>query len=468
MEASQKARFGELRHHATKLSGGGLVVLLDTGAVITPEAEAMLQALYSRSPASVYGHLEQIAEKGPDNFMSSFYVGYGHKSIGDCGTITLFIEGISMLAAKAVQDWMLYAGQEVSTRYVDFSTQRFENPVPFGVAKNLLDTLRNFYVEALPKVAESLTVRYPKSDEEKETVYLKAINARVFDILRGFLPAGATTSVAWHTNLRQAADKLALLRHHPLKEVQNIADALQIVLMQGYPSSFGHKRYNETETYNHEWMGNYYYLTDKNCPNFSLYRDDIAYDEIIGNQEIYAILKNRPAKTELPKFLGELGTMQFRFLLDFGSFRDIQRQRAVNQRMPLLTTGHGFDDWYLNELPKEIYSQAIIMLENCEFLIRDFTEGTFGTQISKEEAQYYIPMGYRVPQRITGDIPALVYLAELRATQFVHPTLQVRAHQIADALMSSLGQYGLNLFVDKNDVGRFDVRRGLQDIVQKS
>ena len=61
--------------------------------------------------------------------MSQFYVGYGHKSIGDCGSITIFIEGCSMLAAKAIQDTKLYNGQEASTRYIDFSQQAMINPL---------------------------------------------------------------------------------------------------------------------------------------------------------------------------------------------------------------------------------------------------------------------------------------------------------------------------------------------------
>jgi len=73
--------------------------------------------------------LEVLAEKGADNFMSKFYVGYGHKSIGDCGSITLFIEGVSMLGAKAIQDTKLYNGQEASTRYIDFSKQPILNPL---------------------------------------------------------------------------------------------------------------------------------------------------------------------------------------------------------------------------------------------------------------------------------------------------------------------------------------------------
>jgi len=76
-------------------------------------------------------------------------------------------------------------------------------------------------------------------------------------------------------------------------------------------------------------------------------------------------------------------------------------------------------------------------------------------------------MGYRTANRLTGDLPAIVYLVELRATRFVHPTLQVRAHQMANVLKERLGKYGLNLHID-SEVGRFDIRRGAQDIIKKN
>lgn len=450
-----------LRHHVRALPGGGLVLLLDTGAQINAEAQAMLQALYSRDPASVYAHLKTIAEKGPEKFMASFYVGYGHKSIGDCGTVTLFIEGISMLTAKAIQDWMLYAGQEVSTRYVDYSSQRFEDPMERVGTKKILEDLRTFYLFALPRLEADLTVRFPRGVDEKETTYEKAIKARAFDILRGFLPAGASTSIAWHTNLRQAADKMALLRHHPLLEVRRVSDALEEVLREGYPSSFGHKRYETTEAYNEMWMKEHYYLDDTACPEFELVRDGIDYAELAEGSSWQKIMRERPPKTELPKMIAELGTLQFRFQLDFGSFRDIQRQRAVIQRMPLLSLRYGFEPWYLRELPQSLRTKAQKVLNKNKRAIAQLAKKSVPNVV----LQYYVPMGYLTPNRLTGDLAALVYLAELRAGSTVHATLQKRAYQIAMELKNRFGQYGLNLYVD-NEAGRFDVRRGAQDIVK--
>jgi len=67
--------------------------------------------------------------------------------------------------------------------------------------------------------------------------------------------------------------------------------------------------------------------------------------------------------------------------------------------------------------------------------------------------------------RLTGDLRALVYLVELRATRFVHPTLRKRARQMAKVLEERFGKDGMTLYLD-TDPDRFDVKRGTHDIVR--
>lgn len=443
-----------LNHYKTDINGGGQVIIIDTGAVIGPESGAMLQALHSRSTGGLESHLKILADKGPDNFMKNFYVGYGHKSIGDCGSTTIFIEGVSMLVAKAIQDWPLYSGQESSTRYIDFQVQPFKNPMGTKEAEELIENWRNFYSESMEKTKENLKIRFPKEESEPEGIYNKAINARAFDTLRGFLPAGATTNLAWHTNLRQAADKIAILRHSPIKEVVNTSKAIEETLKKAYPNSFNHEIFDTTENYNKFWMETDYYYHNAKCPDF-----EMTNNSINTNLLKKEISEKRPLKTELPKYLSEAGTVQFEFLLDYGSFRDLQRHRSVTQRMPLLTTELGFENWYIDELPESIKSKALD-------LIRNQAEKINKLNISKEEKQYYIPMGYNISNRITGGLPGLVYIAELRSTQFVHPTLRKRAKQMASKLLESFEKFGLVLHIDK-DNDRFNIKRGEHDIVLK-
>ncbi len=174
-----------------------LVVVIDD---LSPEDGAMLQALYSRSPKSVVEHLDRVKQVGSGKFMDTYYVGYGHASIGDCGTTSVFIENVSMLAAKAIQDWPLYSGQEASTRYMDFSTAVFENPLGSAAGVEIQERWRAFYMQAYPLVRASVVEQRPRPDTEdpKELAkYENAVNARTFDTddgarLSPVLPSGAS------------------------------------------------------------------------------------------------------------------------------------------------------------------------------------------------------------------------------------------------------------------------------------
>jgi len=104
------------------------------------------------------------------------------------------------------------------------SKQTIIDPLNTPESRAILTNWMKFYLNSMPKVEEYIKQKYPRQEGEKETVYEKAVKARAFDSLRGFLPAGITTQLSWHTNLRQAWDKLSLLRHHPLPEVKNVAE----------------------------------------------------------------------------------------------------------------------------------------------------------------------------------------------------------------------------------------------------
>tara|TARA_B100000745_G_scaffold300606_1_gene255904 strand:- start:5219 stop:6583 length:1365 start_codon:yes stop_codon:yes gene_type:complete len=435
---------------------GGSVVILNTGSVIDPEAQAMLAALHSRHPGGIKAHLEQLGKRGAKKFMEETYVGYGHKSVGDNGSITIFIEGVSMLVAKAIQDWPLYNGQEVSTRYVDWGEQIFINPMSDAGSRNVLDNMRSFYVEGLPALCANLEERFPRKkngDALYVRKYQKAIRARAFDILRGFLPAGASTNLAWHTNIRQATDKLEWLRHHPLAEVRATASTIHIALREAFPSSFvNEKVYVKSETCRRNYMLHDYLYHNPSTTTFQMRRTTVDILAIPRN-----LLEDRPIKTEFPEKLRHYGTMTFEFPLDFGSYRDLQRHRSAIQEMPLLTTEIGFEDWYLSELPEDLREKAEKLLFSLEKRL-----GSWG--LTREMQQYYIPMGYLCSNCITADLPSLVYIAELRATRFVHPTLRKVAGMFADTMLDHFGEYGLVLHLD-NEPDRFDVRRGEHDIV---
>jgi len=418
-----------------------------------PEDSAMMQALYSRSPKSVTEHVEKVRQTGSGKFMETFYVGYGHASIADCGSTTMFIENISILGDKAIQDWQLYSGQETSTRYIDMSKQAIIDPLGTPESKAILDKWMNFYISNQERIQEHLMLKYPRQADEAENVYLKAIKARSFDSLRGFLPAGITTQLSWHSNLRQAWDHLALLRHHPLEEVRQTAESILQKLKEKYAHSFSHPLNEDTEKYREAMVKKYNYYLPEVVPTFTM-RTTVEATELAKYQEA---IDHRPLKTGLPSFLGDLGTIAFDFFLDFGSFRDIQRHRAGICRMPLLTTNFGFHNWYLEQLPDAIRHEA-------EKLISEQTASLANLSATPEIKQYYVAIGFNVACRATYPLPAAVYVIELRSGRAVHPTLRQIAHKMHAAVSEKFPNLKLQSDLSLDD---WDIRRGLSDIIKK-
>ncbi|MFA5023769.1 MAG: FAD-dependent thymidylate synthase [Patescibacteria group bacterium] len=418
-----------------------------------PEDVAMMQALYSRSPKSVTEHVEKVKQSGSGKFMETFYVGYGHASIADCGSTTIFIEEISILGDKAIQDWQLYSGQETSTRYIDMSKRNIIDPLATSESKMIIEGWMKFYINNQERIQSYLKTKYPRQENEEEGMYLKAIKARGFDLMRGFLPAGITTQLSWHTNLRQAWDHVALLRHHPLTEVRETAEIILKTLKEKYAHSFSHQPNETQEEYRADITKKYTYFAPEKNVTFEV-ATTVKPEEL---KKYQTVIDSRPLKTGLPNIMGDLGTFTFKFPLDFGSFRDLQRHRSGLCRMPLLTIDLGFNSWYLEQLPEDLRAEA-------EQLIKKQINAINNLKTTPEIKQYYVSLGFNVACHFTFPLPAAVYTIELRSNRTVHPSLRMVAHQMHQAVLNLFPNLKLHSDLEKDD---WDVRRGLADITQK-
>jgi len=439
----------------TNASGATLFLIDD----VSPEDLAMLQALYSRSAASVETHMAQVYETGSARFCEQFMVGYGHKSIADCGSTTMFIEDVSMLAAKAVQDWPLYCGQETSSRYVDMTQRRIEDPVGTERSKAILDRWMAFYTSTHDRVVEAIRQKYPRRPDEKEGTYERAVQARSFDIRRSFLPAGVTTQLSWHTNLRQAGDHLTYLANHPSEEIRRVGQGLRALLSEQYPSSglneslpsvSGIKKTDgqqAREAWEQKVAASCTYLSTDG-PEFTSVVDETELSKFAD------LLETRPRGVVLPHFLSGLGQLTWRFNLDFGSFRDIQRHRNGVCRMPLLTTAEGFEPWYLDQLDPNLAQTAKDLIDELTLEILQVTDDPVARQ-------YYTALGFRVPCQVTYGLPAAVYVMEIRSAKTVHPTLRRVIHKMIGGFQEVLPQVPLHVDMDEDG---WDVRRGNQTI----
>jgi len=436
-----------------------------------PEDVAMLQALYSRSAASVEEHMKKVLATGSGKFMESFYVRYNHKSIGDGGSTTLFLENVSMLCAKGIEDWPLFSGQETSTRFIDMSLQPLANPVGTDEAREIQVAWMAFYSMHQERVAAEVRRRHTKKPDETNKDYEAAVKTRTFDIMRGFLPAGLCTNVSWHTNLRQASDHLALLRHHPSPELRGAAADLTTLLAEAYPSSIGVSATADVSSVNggeaerEAWRAQvaaaYSYPVERpvedNLANGQSWTFDAHKIDRYRMSQYDDLLSGRPRGAVLPHFLTDLGQIYLSFLLDFGSFRDAQRHRNGVCRMPLLTLRHGMHPWYLDQLDEGLAKDVRDLVAHLSRRISKIDDPVL--------RQYYIPMGMRVACQITYGLPSAIYVAELRGAKTVHPTLRQVAHWMHNSIKGAFPQIALHSDMDPDD---WSLRRSQQTITEKS
>lgn len=449
------------------------------------EDNAMLQALYSRSSKSVTEHLDRLKSTGSGKFMEQYYIGYGHASVGDLGTTTVYFEGISMLAAKALQDNPLYNGQECSSRYIDFSNVEFRGGriAPDCVVASMQEKLRTFYVKYMEPTKDWLKVKHPRLDSESESQYDKAIAARAFDIMRGFLPCGATTNVAWTGTLRNMKERLELLMHHPLLEVVRIAVDAYKKLFATYPHSFEEKyakfwctayleRIESQDLYDHLRRHDQFYTTIQvgfeDSPEYDASsmavksQAGLDMDGLLDfPNRIWASATGHPKGFRPPRHSGaESEYVEARGLLDFGSFRDLQRHRGGYCSMPCVDPLEGFHSWYLTNLPIEAVVDAVELLDKVKSLDSKLITAN-PTAEQRILNQYFMPMGCLVPFTLKYSVSQAVYVAELRSGQTVHPTLR----PVAQSMAKYLSDRGIVVNYD----GRPDVwstRRGGQDITE--
>lgn len=419
-----------------------------------PETTAMLQAFYSRNHMPIS---ERIAELGDDptvvkESLKKWYVGYGHKSIGQCGATTLFLEGCSILAAKAFQDTQLYNGQETSTRYIDFSNQPIHDPLKIPeIQADWIEFYSKAHLPVLHHVADK-----NKLNLDNEVEY-KTAKAATFDILRSFLPAGCATQLSWFTSFTHAKDRLVQLAYHPLSEVRELARSIAAFMQKKYPFAMGdiEDLIKKTEAY---------YSSNSMALNYLTVRtDEIAWPEFQCRDNFSTSVRStkgleRERGVPVPRHLSYNGRFTLKYILDYGSFRDIQRHRNCNQMMPLLTTDFGFAQWYIDALPMSLREKAKNLIFSQTTKLARYRASN-----PDAELQNYIPLGFNVPCMLECDFPQLVYIAEIRSSQTVHPNLRRLALKIAKVAKQN---HIVNMFDDDSET-TITTKRGKQDIVKK-
>jgi thymidylate synthase ThyX len=467
--------------------------------------------------AAATGTEQIVAVRQAEAFYERVLVGYGDDSVAELGGAHVACEGISNIAAKALEDSRLgISPLEKSTRYVVFNRKldgryRYAREPQIMASQHAqryesaLDGLFDAYSELLEPTIAFVRARTPRDASTSERAYNSATRAKACDLLRGLLPMATLTNVGLFGNGRAFEYLLTRLHASPLAELPALAADLQAALDALIPS-FVKRAASERGRVQQAYLRGMRERVAAAIGDWGLGIGDRAGDSqspIPSPQSPVALVEYDPdaeAKTvaailyphtDLPleqvralvgglaaeerlaiirAYVGERGSRfqrpgrafeepyyTFDILADLGAYRDLQRHRILTQERQRYTIRHG----YITppELEDAGLAQAYTQALECA---ADAVE-TIAADLP-EQAQYAVPMAFRVRWRIKLNLRAAYHLAELRSAPQGHPSYRRIAQAIYEqirAVHPALAE-GMR-FVDMSDyeLERLDAERRL-------
>jgi thymidylate synthase ThyX len=397
-------------------------------------------------------------------FHEKWVVGYGHASVAEHAVVHLAIEDVSIIATKLIEDTRLASFTEKSTRYVLFDDQRFfrvprlmQSPhagLYTATVRSLLDT----YVALVPKVVGCIKARAPRRAPQNERAYETACSARAYDLLRYFLPASTLTNLGLTINARALEHLLTKLLSHPLEEARAIGMAMKIEAEKVVPTLL---KYADCNPYMVETDQAMRQLGQElaaqresmETPAVTLVRfpeaaeehlaaailygySDISWVQVVDRVDklgrdargriIDAYLQRRGPHDQPLRALEHL-YYTFDIVLDYGAYRDIQRHRMATQTRQDFSTRHGYS------VPEDIVAYGLgDIFHQCMA-----QAGKAYDRIAEEhplEAQYVLPLAYRVRVLFTWNLRELSHFIQLRSAKQGHPSYRRIAQQVYEEI----------------------------------
>lgn len=412
---------------------------------------------------------EELKEKARQ-FHEKWVVGYGHASVAEHAVAHLAIEEVSIIATKIIEDMRLASYTEKSTRYVIFEEDKCYCPPvllrsPYAsLYRETAHFLLKTYVSLFPQVIEHVKAEYPRKPDQSERAYDAACRAKACDILRYIIPAGTLTNLGMTINGRALEHLLTKLFSHPLEEAREIARLMKEEALKIIPTLIKYADYNaymaETDQAMRQVAGEIFPLPPSKGAGGGGGRPAesrpvvlVRCPEDAEEQLVAAILygyTNRPlteiletarkldqGKKEriIDEYLRRRGPHDqplralehlyytFDILVDYGAFRDIHRHRMATQTRQDLTIDHGY------ETPEELVRYGL--KDPFDLSMERAAEAY--TQIAKDfplEAQYIVPLAYRIRVLFTWNLRELHHFIQLRSSRQGHISYRRIAQQV--------------------------------------
>jgi thymidylate synthase ThyX len=424
------------------------------------------QELDVASAAPVRPALALATEKARA-FHERWVVGYGHASVAEHAVIHLALENVSIIASKVVEDLRLGSYTEKSTRYVIFDKKSFVEPIELEgetlrAYRAICEQLFTTYLDLVPKVMTALRARAPKPEGFSDAAHTAAIRAQACDLLRGLLPAGARTNIGLTANARAMEMLLSKMFSHPLGEVRALAESMHQASLHVTPTLVKYASENPYrkglhEAVEHELRRVYTPPEEGASATMvvtqpvRLVRHDrdalervglaLCYDNSdprthahgltdglrhASQTELEAIVKSGLAgrgSHDPPPRAFEASSMTFELMLDYGAYRDLQRHRMLSPATQRLSCRLGFET--PTELAELGHADAYLDAMLSAYAAWEQLEAA-----CPMEAQYAVPLGYRIRTLWTLNLRELFHVIELRSAKQGHPSYR----RVAQAL----------------------------------
>ena len=404
------------------------------------ELFAALGASVSRDPASLKERTESLTERVKERIMGRYFRDYGHNSVGEMGQIFLSIEGISMPAAWKTISFRRFAGQEASTRYIDFSDQEYVLPPSMrkhACFTHAVDSLFSTYRRVLDLCMEHFTEKSGGGLSEAEA------RPKAFDIAGGFLPGAAKTSVVIASDIRNLIEQGQALRSYQEdQELHEVGDTLLRTIDALCPNSVPESAFDDEQQ--GKWGSGSALLNRK-----LVHAEDfcVADVECFKMQKFSLSDLGRALKQmhRLSEEFDHFGVIQARAPISFRSLRDVYRHRMFG-KMARIVRPVTLAPWHCvskenqcfeavgafkSDSARDLFLQEV---EEVNKLMRGVEAEVRKQGLSEFSLLYALPMGVRMHVELTGGISQWLYFLKLRSGKKVHPEVRTVVHCIAEEI----------------------------------
>ncbi len=438
------------------------VYLLPTSKY-SPEVIAVAFAKTSRSPKPFDRTAEELSAEQSAKFHEKWVIGYGHASVAEHAVVHVAVEGISRVAAEALESARLGSFTEKSSRYQRFTPE--EVVIPPEIAgkaaekayREAVETLFGAYGRCVAAVREQVRRTEPPREGESEKRWDARIRSRYADVCRFLLPMGVRTNLGLTMNARLLAHTLRKMLSHPLAEVRQIAEQILSVAKEEVPTLL--KYVGEVEgwqkgaealraraanfrgggTYAEDWchLVSWEPRGEERVLAAMLYRygnrpytDYLAYVRGLPReerktiaQEVLGVLGER----DVPPRELEYTAYTFDIVIDQGGYYEFKRHRMMTQTPQALGVGLGY------AVPRLAVEAG---LEGEYRAAMDAAARAYEAiaEVSADAAAYVVPNAFKRRVLAVLNLREAFHFLRLRAAPNAHFSMRRLAYRMAEEI----------------------------------